>query len=229
MTSLQADQPQEGLHDADDQAENRAKAWLQARARLQSDLLRHAPPWVQGVFEHAWAPMQALARQIRCLPTGLWKYLLGCPGGFVVISAEESRYVPGPVTVRHRRVQNVAFVSIADLADKNERPLHATGHLIDHHLGCGGQAEGAWLSEGGGVTARWQEAGARLQRLFALGYAVDEIAQSDVQNYFAQSLALYCHDRQRLNVADPQIYKWLRSTLWSEAFWQAGRQARNER
>ena len=69
---------------------------------------------------------------------------------------------------------------------------------------------------------RWQEAGQRLLHLYALGYAIDDIARASVQDYFAQSLALYCTDRQRLNVADPQIDKWFRSTLWDEAFWRAG-------
>ena len=65
----------------------------------------------------------------------------------------------------------------------------------------------------------WKEAGARLPGLFALGYGVDEVAQSSIREYFAQSLAFYCQDRRRLNVADPQIHKWFRSTLWDEAFW----------
>jgi hypothetical protein len=69
------------------------------------------------------------------------------------------------------------------------------------------------------VLVRWREAGARLQRLFALGYGVDKVTRSNIRDYFAQSLALYCLDRQRLNVADPQICKWFRSTLWNQAFW----------
>jgi hypothetical protein len=58
-----------------------------------------------------------------------------------------------------------------------------------------------------------------LVRLFPLGYGLDEVALSGPRNYFAQSLAFYCRDRQRLNVADPQIDKWLRSTLWQAGFW----------
>jgi hypothetical protein len=77
-----------------------------------------------------------------------------------------------------------------------------------------------WLSGGGGMNPTWRESGSRLQRVFALGYGVDRAAQSNVQDYLAQSLALFCRDRRRLNVADPQIYKWFRSTLWSKAFWQ---------
>ena len=109
---------------------------------------------------------------------------------------------------------------ICDLAADNEVPLHVIGHLIDHYLGCAGEPDSQWLTEGGGVLVHWREAGARLQRLFALGYGIDQVARSSIREYFAQSLALYCLDRQRLNVADPQICKWFRSTLWNEAFWR---------
>jgi hypothetical protein len=188
---------------------------------LLPGLLTQSPAWVRAVFDHAWAPMQALSQQVQCLPCALWGFLLGCPGGFVAITADQSQYVPGPVTIRHQPVQNVAFVSVRDLARKNELPLHVIGHLIDHHLGCGGEPDGRWLSEGGGITPGWQDAGARLPALFALGYGVDEVAQANVRDYFAQSLSFYCRERQRLNVADPQIDKWFRSTLWNETFWRA--------
>lgn len=194
-------------------------AWLHAKVRLEPQLLTQAPPWVRGVFDHAWAPMNALAQQISCLPSGLWDYLLHSDGGFLSICNGESAYMPGPGIIGHRRVLNVASVSVQDLAADNEQALHAIGHLIDHYLGSGGQPGADWLTEGGGVTGPWREAGARLQRLFALGYGVDEVARSNIRDYFAQSLALYCLDRQRLNVADPQICKWLRATLWNSAFW----------
>lgn len=195
------------------------------------DLLSQSPPWVRSVFDHSWASMEAMARQVACLPTALLDHLLTHESGFVVICTGDSRYRPGPTKLRHQQVQNVAFVSVVDLASDNERPLHVIGHLVDHHLGCGGDSSGRWLSEGGGITRHWQQAGERLPRLFALGYGVDGIAQSDLRDYFAQSLALYCRDRQRLNVSDPQICKWFRSTLWHQGFWQSdkpGQQQRNE-
>lgn len=199
--------------------------WLRARARLMPHVLTQAPPWVRGVFDHAWAPMQALARHATCLPVPLLNHLLTYDGGFIAISTGQSRYAPGPATLpagsgRFQKVHNVAFVSVEDLAGQNERPIHVIGHLIDHHLGCAGELSLPWLSEGDGITPALQAAGARLPHLFALGYGVDQVAQSNVRDYFAQSLALFCQDRQRLNVADPQIYKWLRSTLYSQAFWQ---------
>jgi hypothetical protein len=178
------------------------------------------------VFDHAWAPMAALAQQVRCLPSELCDYLLGCEGGFVAIDTGESRYTPGPATIRGRPVRNVAHIAVSDLAQGNERPLHVIGHLIDHYLGCQGEEEGTWLSEGGGILPRWRQAGTRLSGLFALGYAVDDIAGTSVQDYFAQSLAVYCRERQRLNVADPQIDKWFRTTLWEAGFWLA--EIRNE-
>lgn len=195
------------------------RAWLQARARLMPDLLPQSPPWVRSAFAHSWAPMRALSRQLECLPPHLWSQLQRWESGYVVLCTTDSRYVPGPASIRRQRLSNVAFVSIEDLAVANERTIHTLGHLVDHHLGCGGEPEGLWLSEGGGVSPRWQRAGQRLADLYTLGYAVDPVAQANVRDYFAQSLAIYCLDRQRLNVADPAIDKWFCSTLWVEGFW----------
>jgi hypothetical protein len=191
-------------------------------------VLDRAPAWVQDVFEHDWAPMEALVQQVNCLPDGLWDYLLSWEGGLAIISNERSRYVPGPVELRGRQVQNAAFVAVEDLAQGNEQPLRAIGHLADHYLGCGGDLAGPWLSGGGGMTPGWRRAGERLPRLFALGYGVDEVACSGVQAYFAHSLAVYCLDRRRLNVADPQITKWLRHTLWDDGFWREWEQTKGD-
>lgn len=203
-----------------------AHAWLQARARLMPNLLPQSPPWVRSVFEHAWAPMKALAEMIQPLPLGLWQFLLSCEGGLAAICPGESHYCAGPATIGRLDVQNVAFISVQDLAEDNEKPLHILGHLVDHYLGCGGQAGGLWLSQGGGLVPRWQEAGERLPGLFALGYGIDPVAELSVQDYFARSLAWYCRDRKELNVADPQIDRWLHSTLWNAAFWQAGHEGK---
>ena len=196
------------------------KEWGRARVRSAPRLLAQAPRWVRGMFDHDWAPVEALSAQARLLPTGLWDYLLTCTGGFAVICLGDSQYLPGPATVRGRSLHNVAFVSVEDLARDNDRPLHVIGHLIDHLLGCGGDLEGSWLTGGAGVTPGWQQAASRLVGLYPLGYGVDEVARSNIRDYFAQSLAIHCRDRQRLNVADPQVYRWLRDTLFDERFWQ---------
>jgi hypothetical protein len=197
--------------------------WLHARARLAPNLLSQAPSWVRAIFDHAWAPMTALVRQASCLPAAMCQQLLEFDTGFLVISAGASHYAADSVVVRGQHLQNVAFVSVEDLATGNEQVLHVIGHLVDHHLGCAGQPCSPWLSEGGGATQRWREAGERLPQLFALGYGVDNVARANVRDYFAQSLAVYCQDRRRLNVADPIIHKWFRATLWQEAFWEGQR------
>lgn len=196
-----------------------ASSWVHARVRSTPQLLTQAPRWVCEIFDHDWAPAEALSVQTRLLPARLWDYMLSCSGGFAVICPGESQYLPGPSTVRGQTLHNVALVSVEDLAQNNDRPLHVIGHLIDHHLGCSGALDGLWLTGGGGVTPGWQQAGKRLASLYALGYGVDEVARSNIQDYFAQSLALYCRGRQRLNVADPQICRWLRNTLFDERFW----------
>jgi hypothetical protein len=194
--------------------------WLHARVRLAPRLLAQAPAPVRQVFDHDWAPVEALLAQARLLPAGLWPFLLSRTGGFVLISPAESRYLAGEAELRGRTVQNVAVISVQDLAANNEQALHVLGHLVDHSLGCGGEPGGLWLSAGGGLRPRWQQAGARLAGLYALGYAVDGIAAAGVEDYLAQSLALYCRDRRRLNRADPQIEKWLRTSLFEERFWE---------
>jgi hypothetical protein len=220
MSSSNADWTKAKQEGSGCQPGRRAEAWLLARARSVPNLLSQSPPWVRDVFDHTWAATKAIAQQVRWLPPALWDYLLSLDGGFVAICTGDSHYAPGPVSLRNDLLRNVAFVAIEDLARDNERPLHVIGHLIDHYLGCGGEEVGAWLSEGGGMNPLWQQGGRRLSQLFTLDYAVDKIAGSNVQDYFAQSLALYCRDRERLNIADPQVDKWLRSTLWSTAFWR---------
>jgi hypothetical protein len=210
-----------GRPDLGGELESPAQAWLHARARLMPDLLSQSPPWVRGVFDHSWAPMRALVQQLDLLPPHLLRWLLEWEDGYAAVCTGRSEYKPGPATIRHQHVLNVAFVSVEDLAADNERPLHVLGHLIDHHLGCGGDSQGQWLSSGGGVSDRWRRASQRLSEMFALGHGADAVAESSVRNYFAQSLALYCRDRQRLNVADPLIHKWFRTTLWDRSFWQA--------
>jgi hypothetical protein len=194
--------------------------WLRARLRTAPDLLSRAAPATRRQFGHAWAPTAVVQRQVHLFPQALRDYLIDCSTGWLVVAPRPSGYAPGPQPFRGTTLHHVAYLSVDDLAAANEAPLHAIAHLVDHHLGCGGAPEGSWFSEGGGPTSGWQEAGARISGLFALGYAVDQVAAATLRDYFAQSLAVYCLNRQRLNVADPPIYRLLKSTLLSDAFWR---------
>ena len=216
----ECDQLKTEHHGAAGRLEVQPSAWIHARVRSMPRLLTQAPRWVREAFGHDWAPVEALSAQAHLLPAQLWDYMLSCAGGFAVICLGESYYLPGPTVVRGQSLRNIAFVSVEDLAQGNDRPLHVVGHLIDHYLGSGGDPDGPWLSDGGGATPAWQQAARRLAGLFRLDYGVDEVARSGTRDYFAQSLAIYCRDRQCLSVADPQICRWLRGTLFEERFWQ---------
>ena len=197
-----------------------AADWLRARARLMPGALGEIAEPARGEYAHEWAPVQLLGRRMACLPPELWAALLRWESGYAILVSGASRYEPGQFDFRGRSLRGVALISLEDLAGKAPgSALHVMAHLVDHHLGCGGEAQGAWLSEGGGMVPAWREAGQRLARLFELGYGLDEAARSSKREYFAESLAAYCRERRALNVADPQIAKWFRTTLWSPRFW----------
>ena len=196
--------------------------------RLKVDRIHVAPralelssPVAQQRFRHTWAPLDDLVAKLQTLPTGLVRFWLRQPAGHVVITHLSSRYEPGEQRVKRQVLRNVAYVGIADLAQDSLEALVPIGHLLDHLLGSSGTAEGRWLSEGGGGSQALREVGARVVKLFPLGYGFDEAACGDVRAYFARSLALYLLDRRALNVADPLIEKLLRTALLSDAFWRS--------
>jgi hypothetical protein len=141
------------------------------------------------------------------------------PTGHVVIGGQTSAYQPGPVQVRGRTLINVVHITSLDVLKDEAAVLFALAGLFDHLLGCGGEAEGLWLSEGGGLTLEWRKVGKRILELFQLGYAPGAAAGSP-RTYFAWGLALYCTDRRALNLADPLLERLLRTTVMSSGFWQ---------
>ncbi len=204
----------------DETKEARLRALIQAKVSLAPRALASSPPAVRNRFESDWAPVNALARRLSCFPAGLLRFLTECDTGHIVLAARDFHYVEGEQTIGGRSLLNVAYVCIGDLADDSRRPWHVVAHLLDHLMGCGGQPGGDWLSDGGGLLPRWREVGKRIHRLFPLGYSPDEVAADDARDYFAQSVAWYCHDRQRLNVADPPMEKLLKTTIMNDAFWR---------
>jgi hypothetical protein len=132
-----------------------------------------------------------------------------------------SHYEPGEQAFRRLRLRNVAFVRLSELAEGSLEAMVPLGHMLDHLLGSGGTVDGLWLSNGGGISPALRQVGGRVRELFPLGYGFDEAACCDARSYFARSLALYLHDRRALNVADPQIERLLRTTVFSGSFWRS--------
>jgi hypothetical protein len=208
---------------------NQALETLKAdRIHLAPCALELSPQEAQRRFAAVWAPLQELALRLRPMPPGLVRFWLERPSGHIVITHSSSRYPPGRQLLKRHALDNVAFVSVADLAREGLDALVPVGHLLDHLLGNGGDAGGPWLSEGGGFTDRLRTVGGRVAELFPLGHAIDAAANASPRAYWARSVAQYLHNRNSLNLADPLVERLLRTTVFAGAFWRsavgAGRQ-----
>jgi hypothetical protein len=142
------------------------------------------------------------------------------PRGHAVIGNHRERYQAGPQQVGRQVLDGVAWVPAAAILAE---PILAApvANLLDHLLGCDGEPGGAWLSDGGGRNALWQEVGQRLHRQFHLGYAPD-IARSNPHDYFAWGLSVYLLDRLALSTVDPGLERLLATTLFAPGFWRRG-------
>lgn len=187
-------------------------AWTQAAAP------------VRARFSSPFEPAQRLAQALARLPAPLLEWWAALPGGHLLIGAQGS-YRSDPIFLRpddpHPRA-GVAQIALADLSN----PAGGLGdawfwvaHLLDHHLGCLGAANGAWLSDGAGITPRWQEVGQRIAGLAQLGYNPRLAASGgDPHAYLAAGLALFITDRAALNVQDPKLERLLATTLLHAGF-----------
>ncbi len=167
----------------------------------------------------AWAPARALADLLKPLPAEMLRWWALQPTGHAVIGGRSSYYQPGPFPLKRRTLMNVAHISPLHLARDRAAVWSALAGLFDHLLGCRGDAEGLWLSEGGGLSPPWQDVGRRIQESFQLGYAPEEAARSP-RAYFAWGFAMYCTRRRELNVIDPLLERLFRTTILDARFWR---------
>lgn len=163
--------------------------------------------------------LKNLVGQVRPLPGGLLGWWATHPRGHVVVTGEARGYVPGPQEAGAYALHGVAWLSAGDLLADSLRPLDAIVQLLDHLLGSDGEADGQWLSEGGGINMRWREVGKRLTELFALGYGPTDQVRADPHAYFAWGFALSLRDARALNTTDPRMERLLRTTVLSDTFW----------
>ena len=200
---------------------NQALETLKAnRIHVAPRALELSPQAAQRRFAAVWAPLEELVQRLRPVPPGLVRFWLERPSGHVVITHSPSRYQPGSQLLKRHVLDNVAFVSVADLAREGLEALVPVGHLLDHLLGNGGDAGGPWLSEGGGCTDGLRAVGGRVAELFPLGHALDAAAGASPRAYWARSVAQYLSNRNALNLADPLMERLLRSTVFAGAFWR---------
>ena len=183
-------------------------------------LLALLPPQTAARFASPWEPVERLAAVLERLPLGALDFLLASPTGALVVSPGGPQYVRETQLLHRTQLENVAFVPAAALLEGPTQPLRVVAHLYDHLLGSAGAADGPCLSDGVGITPAWTEVGVQIPRLFALGHNPDPICRASPADYFAQSVALYAALPRDLNVADPNMYKLLARSFFSENFWR---------
>jgi len=189
-----------------------------SKIHLAPRLLERCPRHVAAQFDSLWAPVETLAERLRPLPTALVQFLTQIPRGHVVLTAGTSHYEIVAQSLHGQQLEAVAFVSLTDLVEDPLCALEKVGHLLDHLLGCRGVPQGAWLSDGHGLSRPWMEMGGQVRALFELGHALEEMVAASPRQYFARSVAWYVQARRRLNVMDPLIERLLRHTLFNESF-----------
>ncbi len=184
------------------------------RLHVEPGALEASPARVQERFAHAWAPADALLKQLAPWPVGLVAHWLAAPAGHIIFSAAPSAYLPAGLPWPGGGLPAAARVRLADLLDGGRPALETAAHLVDHLLGSLGAAGSPWLSDGAGATPGLRDVGRRWRELVALGYG-----PGDPHEHFSWAFAGYWLDRQALNAADPLAERLLRSTLCSDAFW----------
>jgi hypothetical protein len=191
-----------------------------SKIHLTPRLLERCPRRIAVQFDSVWAPVEGLAQLLHPLPTALLQFVAQLPRGHLVLTAGASSYEAIVQLPRGQELEAVASVSLTDVVEEPLRALHMVGHLLDHLLGCQGDSQGGWLSDGLGFSPSWLEIGRQVLSRFELGHAIDPVAAASPRQYFARSVAWYVRDRHRLNVGDPLIERLLRHTLFSESFCQ---------
>ncbi len=169
-------------------------------------------------FDSQWAPVERWAEHLRRLPAGMLAFLARHRHGRLLVS-HRTAYIPGEIEIAGQTHTHICLCDIRQL-DTPFAGIWVVAQLLDHLLGCDGEPDSPWLSDGGGTTPALRELGRRIQELYALGYGVDEESRQHPRQYFVRSLAWYVTDRRALNVADPAVERLLKTTLMDEHFWK---------
>jgi len=147
--------------------------------------------------------------------------LLTAQGGYPVVWHHDTYYHPERWHNGHHDLQGVAFLNVCQLETEPEIPLRTLARLIDHLLGSLCQTPVAYISEGTCVSRHWTDFYPRLLSAYELGYANDEQTRQSPSEYFCWAFSCYCLDKRLLSATDPQAYRLLHSTLFSESYWRS--------
>ena len=196
------------------------RALLREKIHLARGALAGSPGHVQERLASGWDGALALAHLLTKLPDAGLAWWAQQPRGHILLTAQAQAYATGELLHGQDTLEAVARVPLPLLVTRPAEALALALQPLDHLLGCHGQADGPWLSDGGGITPRWRRVGEQVARLFPLGYGLSPQARTDPHAYLAQGLALALLDPRRLQTEDPKLHRLLRDSLLNAGFWR---------
>jgi len=199
------------------------RALWRDKMHVEPAALDLVPASIRATYDHILQPAEILMADLQALPLGLLLFWKDCSPGHLVFTHRPSRYRPGPQPWRDGALDGLCELSIVELRQDRASVFRALFNLLDHLLGSCGASDGAWLSDGAGVTADLRRLGERLARIYALGHWRGEFPALDAHDYLAHAWWLYIDDPRRLNTADPLVHRLLSTTLMDEGFWAGQR------
>ncbi|MBX3049828.1 MAG: hypothetical protein KF753_00065 [Caldilineaceae bacterium] len=191
---------------------------LQKKIHVDADAYAQSSRAVQRRFPSGWSAAIETARVLGSLPEEALLWWAEQHDGHLRLTANGDGYADFCV-VNGEELVGVADLPMDWLLAEPLQTLASCLRPLDHLLGCG-CGTGGWLSDGGGITPRWQQVGRQIVHLFSLGYGRTEASRADPHIYLAQGLALAITNRRTLNAADPKLERLLGASLLSPGFWR---------
>jgi hypothetical protein len=203
------------------------RALLRHKIHVRTDALARSRGDVHERLSSSWQAAIEIAHQLRGLPEDAFFWWAEQPAGHILLTADERGYSRDALEHAGQTLRGVAFVPLGQILYERTQATISALFPLDHLLGCGAEADGQWLSEGGGVHPRWAKIGKQIAQLFDLDYGLSVAGCRDPHHYLAEGLWTALHDRRRLNLADPKLDRLLRSSLLSSPFWHKFRRDLN--
>ncbi|MBX2998436.1 MAG: hypothetical protein KF893_07980 [Caldilineaceae bacterium] len=196
------------------------RALLRHKIHVRADALARSRGDVQERLPSSWRAAVEIVHHLGGLPEDAFLWWAEQPAGHILLTAGESGYSADPLEHAGNVLTGVASIPLRQILYEPEQATIRALLPLDHLLGCGGDVQDRWLSEGEGIHPRWARIGAQIADLFTLGYGLSEAGREDPHHYLAEGLWTAIHDRRRLNLADPKLDRLLRSSLLSPPFWR---------